>query len=196
MESELIKGGLDMKPTEELTEEHKKIKAMLKVLQGVAGRLDAGDKVEVADLENIVDFIRGFADRYHHAKEEDLLFPAMEEAGIPRQGGPTAVMLIEHDMGRKYVKAMAEAIPEFQAGNGKGAKKFAQNARDFAALLSQHIDKEDNILYLMADASIPEEKQEELKEQFAKANARELSVEKRLDYEKLVGRLAEIYAGA
>jgi hemerythrin-like domain-containing protein len=185
-----------MKATQELKEEHKKIKAMLTVLEGVADKLDAGEKVEAADLANMVDFIRSFADRYHHAKEEDLLFPAMEEAGVPRQGGPTAVMLIEHDMGRGFVKGMAEAAAEYAGDGGRGAKEFARNARDFAALLSQHIDKEDNILYMMADARIPQARQEELEEQFARANARELSDEKLKGYDQLVSRLQELYAGA
>lgn len=75
--------GEMMRPTEELVTEHNAIKRMLDILERVSRRLEIGETVDAEHLERIVDFIRGFADRCHHGKEEDLLFPEMEEAGIP-----------------------------------------------------------------------------------------------------------------
>lgn len=77
-----------MKPTDILEEEHRAIKRMLKVAEAVSGQLESDGKIPLEDLERIVDFIRGFADRCHHGKEEDLLFKEMITAGIPKEGGP------------------------------------------------------------------------------------------------------------
>lgn len=82
-----------MKPTEQLKEEHKAIKLMLKVLEAMCRRLENKENIPKEHFEKVLEFIKVFADKCHHGKEEDLLFPAMEKAGIPREGGPLNVML-------------------------------------------------------------------------------------------------------
>src|SRR5512137_1052010 len=106
-----------MKPTEQLKEEHREIELMLKILEKACKKLESGEKVSPEHLEKIVEFIRVFVDKCHHAKEEDQLFPAMEEAGIPKQGGPIGVMLLEHDMGRESVREMSEVLRKYKSGD-------------------------------------------------------------------------------
>src|SRR4030042_3220720 len=108
-----------MKSTEILKNEHKAILLMLEVAESVSRKLEAGENVPAEHLTEIVDFIRGFADKCHHAKEEDLLFPAMVKTGIPRQGGPIGVMLIEHTEGRENVRTMNEAAEKEAACDRK-----------------------------------------------------------------------------
>jgi len=117
-------------------------------------------------FNDMVKFIKEFADKSHHLKEEDLLFPAMEEIGIPREGGPIGVMLSEHAMGRNYVKGLSMGIEEYAKGNADASKQIIENARNYASLLSNHINKEDNILYPMAEMCISKEKQDELLKEF------------------------------
>lgn len=155
-----------MKPTEILKEEHKEIRRMLKILGKMSEKLRSGEKIERNVLEKILEFIKIFADKCHHGKEEDLLFPAMEEAGIPREGGPIGVMLYEHNVGRNAVKGMTEGIEEFYQGNENARKKITENAEIYIELLDSHIYKEDNILYPMADMHLSEEQQKELLEKF------------------------------
>lgn len=184
-----------MKPTQELVDEHNGIKRMLSVLTEVARRLDAGEAVEPADMEQMIDFIRGFADRCHHGKEEDLLFVAMEEAGIPRHGGPIGVMLHEHTLGRGYVQGMAEGLAEYKPG-GAAAARIAENARGYVALLTQHIHKEDNILYPMADRVLTAAKQAELLEGFARVEQERVGPGKHEAYHALLDRLEAAYLHA
>lgn len=155
-----------MNPTEILKEEHKEIRRMLKILGKMSEKLRSGEKIERNVLEKILEFIKIFADKCHHGKEEDLLFPAMEEAGIPREGGPIGVMLYEHNVGRNAVKGMTEGIEEFYQGNENARKKITENAEIYIELLDSHIYKEDNILYPMADMHLSEEQQKELLEKF------------------------------
>ncbi len=155
-----------MTPTEYLKQEHRSIEEMLQVMEAVCKKLEGGEQVSTDDLNNIVEFIKVFADKFHHGKEEDLLFTAMVDAGIPKEGGPVGVMLMEHDMGRNFVKGMSEAIEDYGNGNKDASAKIIENARNYASLLSNHIYKEDNILYPMADMHLSEEKQNELLGEF------------------------------
>jgi len=151
-----------MKPTEVLKEEHQGILLALRILNKLADDLEAGKSVSTEHLDQLLDFIRTFADRCHHGKEEDLLFSAMERAGVPKQGGPIGVMLQEHDLGRQYARGMADALASYRAGDASAAAGIIKNARGYSNLLSQHIYKEDNILYPMADQCLTDAQQDEL----------------------------------
>ena len=155
-----------MVATEALKKDHRLIEKMLDILQKTAKKLDQGGDVPADSLKNASGFIKTFADNYHHGKEEELLFKAMEEKGFPREGGPIGVMLIEHDEGRGYSHALAESIEKYSAGDNSAKKAIAENARNYSDLLSQHIPKEDGILYMMADNILSESFQEELLKKF------------------------------
>jgi len=186
-------GGETMKPTEQLKEEHKAIKLMLRIAEKVNEKLEAGEEVNPEHLEQIVEFIRVFADKCHHGKEEDLLFVAMEEAGIPKEGGPIGVMLAEHDMGRSYVRGLSQAVARYKAGDRGVSPAIIENARNYVALLSQHIDKEDNILYPMADMHLSEAQQEELLEGFEKVEREKIGPGRHEEFHKLLDHLQEVY---
>lgn len=149
--------------------------------------------MEPKHLEDIVGFIHVFADKYHHAKEEDTLFPAMADAGIPREGGPIAVMLAEHVKGREYVKKVKDAIPAYQGGDPKAAPKIPANARSYIALLRQHIDKEDFVLYPMADRVLSEAAQERHEREFACIEGEIAGGEKHEQFHEPLDRSAKIY---
>lgn len=137
-----------MRAVELLMEEHRGIEHMLDVLGVLAERLAAGQEINAGDADRAVDFLSGFADKCHHAKEEGQLFPALVAAGVPQEGGPVGVMLREHNEGRGYIAAMRNALAQ---GNGSA---FAAAARAYAALLRQHILKEDQVLYPMAEVRL------------------------------------------
>lgn len=181
------------KPTQILMAEHEAIKTMLKVLENLAERLEKGKEVDLVHLKRAIEFIQGFADRCHHAKEEDLLFPAMEKAGVPRQGGPIGVMLAEHDEGRGHVRAMKEAIERLATGDEKAKLDWAKHARAYISLLSQHIFKEDNILYPMGDARLTEEAQEELEKEFERVEKEIVGEGKHEYFEVLLEELRAKY---
>jgi hemerythrin-like domain-containing protein len=143
-----------MEATDILIREHDLILRGLRVLERMARAANAGTDVPGNDARAMIEFIRRFADGRHHAKEEGVLFPAMQAAGIPNQGGPIGMMLIEHDQGRTAVRRMDEAVSAF--GSGPAAlEAFARAAFDYTTLLSNHIYKENNVLFRMADQVIP-----------------------------------------
>lgn len=151
-----------MRPTEVLKEEHQGILRVLAVVEKGSARLATGKDVPVGMFVDAVDFFRMFADKCHHGKEEAQLFPAMERAGIPRQGGPLGVMLVEHDQGRALVRQMGASAEALAKGDVTARQPLIAATRGFVELLRQHIYKEDNILYGMADAAVPEAEQKKL----------------------------------
>jgi hemerythrin-like domain-containing protein len=104
-----------------------------------------------------VDFIRNYADRFHHAKEEDVLFKALVKNGMPAKQSPIEAMQIEHEQGRAHVRALEMAARQALAGNTGQAALIAAHAKGYAQLLRGHIDKEDQILYPLAERILPQE---------------------------------------
>ena len=143
--------------TQALVDEHKLIIRMLAVLERNALRTARGAYGNYRFYLDAVDFIRNYADRFHHAKEEDILFEALVTNGMPRANSPVAAMLMEHDQGRAYVRAMEQATTDALAGKPGQDAIIADNALRYLELLKEHIAKEDGILYLLAERLIPEE---------------------------------------
>ncbi len=157
-----------MIPTDILKQEHRALERMLDVLEAALKKSENGEQVQPQVYFDIIEFIKKFGDKCHHGKEEDLLFPAMETKGFSKQMGPVAVMLYEHTQGRNLVDAMTGAAERFAEGDTYALKDLAAAGRNFAGLLRQHIQKEDNILFVMADQHLNEDEQSELLTKFQK----------------------------
>ena len=182
-----------MTPTEELMHEHQAILLMLRILERICQRLESRQSVCAEDLQRIVEFIQVFADRCHHSKEEDLLFVAMEHAGIPRHGGPIEVMIHEHEQGRDCIRGLANSVAKHRAGNTEAAAQIVLNAREYIRLLSDHIDKEDNVLYPLADRFLSKETQRKLLKDFDDVERRRIGPGKHEEFHTLLESLKHRY---
>jgi hemerythrin-like domain-containing protein len=148
---------------------------------------------EIGHFELVVELIRKFADGLHHAKEEDLLFPLLGEKGFSPEHGPVAVMLSEHTQGREFVKGALEGIKEFKNGKQGELQSIYENLGNYAYLLQNHISKENNILFRMADQVFSNEEQRRLLIQFGEV---ESSAEAEFNHENSIQKintLADIY---
>lgn len=163
-----------MKPTEILNQEHRVIEQVLHCVERMADDCAARKRLDAASARDAIDFLRNFADRCHHGKEEDQLFPMMEQRGFSPRGGPTAVMRDEHVRGRAHIRAMDEAIEGAAAGNEPDRDGFVDHARRYVALLREHIQKEDHCLFPMADGALTEADQAELARRFARVEQDEI----------------------
>ena len=155
-----------MKATEILMEEHRVIERVLTSLEKAANRLSAGQEIPISFFLKAADFIKGFADGCHHKKEEGVLFVKLVANGMSKESGPVAVMLAEHEQGRQFTRAMREGAERLQRGDTTAIPRITQNALGYSALLRQHIQKEDRILFPMADRIIPVEQQAQITEAF------------------------------
>ena len=158
--------------TTALVNEHKLILRMIALLERNASRSAAGAYRNWRFYLDGVDFIRNYADRFHHAKEEDVLFEALIKNGMPRENSPIAAMLMEHDQGRAYVRAMESAALDALAGKEVDLETLGGNALAYVELLREHIGKEDGILYPLAERIIADTLREEIVAGYAAAEAR------------------------
>lgn len=179
-----------MLPTEILKNEHQLILMVLDAAEREAALIANGGRVDAARLEQIVDFVRQFADRCHHAKEEDLLFVRMGEKGFPVDGGPVGVMLHEHEVSRSYVATLADSIAAAAGGEARARARVTESLAAYAALLRQHISKEDNILYPMADRVFSDADQQALAADFERVERERFGEDVHERYRALARELA------
>src|SRR5215468_7762511 len=174
------------KATELLSDEHRVIERVLAVLQKLTTKpveksLDCWRKT--------LDFFVHFADQCHHFKEEQVLFPAMEAHGIPSDGGPVGMMLTEHEEGRGYVRAMLSAITLCERKNEAAKEVLVDKATAYLRLLREHIQKEDEVLFRLADDVIPADEQQKLLRSFEEHEANQMGEGVHEKYLKLVEEL-------
>jgi hemerythrin-like domain-containing protein len=167
-----------------LVDEHRLILRMIALVENNTARLEAGRFRDWQFYLDAVDFIRNFADRFHHAKEEDVLFAALVANGMPEKQSPIEAMLIEHDQGRAHVRAIAAAALQARDGESGQEAIIAEHARGYAALLRGHIEKEDTILYPLAERILPEEVRPRMLQAYEQAVAKAPGVE--LRYRQMV----------
>lgn len=162
-----------MEATKVLMEEHRVIERVLAALETAALRLRSGEAISPAIFLQAAEFIKGFADGCHHKKEEGVLFPAMQAVGVPREGGPIGVMLAEHHEGRELTSAMRAAAERLAGGDAAARAELAQAALDYVALLRQHIAKEDNVLFRLAEQVLQGPAQAEVSQAFERVEHEE-----------------------
>lgn len=135
----------------DLLNEHEAILSALNILERMMAAAKNNSPIVTKDILNFIGFLKEFADKCHHGKEEGLLFPAMIGAGVPDRGGPIGVMMREHDAGRHFIREMeASLFPTFDP------LRFAEAARQYIALLRAHIQKENAVLFPMAERLLGE----------------------------------------
>jgi len=181
-----------MKATEQLINEHEGVKVMLNILEQVCRQLEADGNLNKEHFDGILEFLKVFVDKCHHGKEEDLLFPALVAAGVPKDG-PIAVMLQEHEMGRNYIKAMSDVYAAYVGGDKPSYKAIRQNALAYITLLRNHIEKENNVLFVMADSLLSEKIQDELFEGFESIEKERIGVGKHEEFHGLLKKLSTMY---
>jgi hemerythrin-like domain-containing protein len=164
-------------PIDKLKAEHQIILRGIDLLEKGAALLESGHDISPEYFRKSIDFIRNYADRYHHAKEEDILFVRLEKVGFSPKAGPVAVMLLEHDQSRGFISKLENANERYAAGNKNAIAEIVENARVYAALLRQHIRKEDMVLYPMAENALGDAVIEQMQPEFDRVEQEKKGVE-------------------
>jgi hemerythrin-like domain-containing protein len=179
-----------LKPTEVLRHEHKIILAVLTAMEKQAKAIEATGKVDGEKTDKMLDFFRNFTDRCHHTKEEKHLFVALEQRGMRHNVGPIAVMLAEHQHGRNRLKAVNDALAKARAGDRPAIRQVRENLAAYVKLLKEHITKEDNVLFVMAEQVLTHQDQKTLAAAFEKVEADEMGQGVHEKYHQLAHELA------
>lgn len=146
--------GIDL-----LVEEHKNIYALTEHLYRVCCGILEGAEVDVGEFRECIDFVRTYADKHHHGKEEQILFRFMLEKNDPaaeklvRNG-----MQVEHDLARYHVGELDKALTRYEEYPTSKAKlDILAHAAGYADLLQRHINKENEVCYTYAQRMLSEE---------------------------------------
>jgi len=158
------------KPTDVLEDEHRYILKVIGAVTVLAESLEKGEQVEPETFKNIVEFMRIFADKCHHGKEEALLFPLLEKRGVSPQGCPIGVLIHDHQTGRTLVTGLAEAAEGYQNGDPVALDAILKNIHGITALYPGHIWKEDYLAFPMSNKVLNSEDQQSLSEEFEKVD--------------------------
>lgn len=151
--------------TETLSGEHQNILNVIQKVLAECRKIENGASPEPEFFRQVIDFIRNYADKFHHAKEEDVLFKAMLENTGNLHCNPIPVMLHEHEAGRAYVQGMEEGLSENEPD------KIIEHARGYCYLLQEHIYKEDNVLYPMAEEALSDIQKSRVLDQYDTVSA-------------------------
>ena len=181
-------------PVEVLEAEHRVIQKMVAGMSVLAERIEGGDPVDVSLLESIVAFLRTFADRLHHGKEESFLFAALIRRGVPSQGCPIGGLTMEHQKGRVMVAELADAIRGCAAGEPPAREALVKSLRALVAFYPNHIWKEDYLLFPLASKFLTPQDQQELMDNFETVE-RELGIDVHEGFDKVAAELERTLSG-
>ncbi|WP_105617468.1 hemerythrin domain-containing protein [Vallitalea okinawensis] len=141
-----------------MMEEHQYILRMLKVVRKVCMKILNHEEVDYKDFYKVIDFVRNYADKHHHSKEEELLFKELKiNLNEENRLGPVTGMLVEHDQGRLYMQNLEAAVKEVEDGNEEAKLDVIANSISYTHLLYRHIDKEDNLIYPLGEKQLSTE---------------------------------------
>ncbi len=152
--------------TKILSEEHQHILKVIELLERECSAMEKGGKLREDFFQKTIKFIREYADKFHHGKEEEVLFVELCKESTNMHCNPTYQMRHEHDLGRGFVKEMEAGLKE------RNISKVVSGARNYAQLLREHIYKEDNILYPMAEEALGDKEKKEVELKFKEMDER------------------------
>ncbi len=162
--------------TKTLMDEHQNILRVISVVETECEKIANGKAIDLDFFNGLSDFIKNYVDKFHHMKEEDILFKAMLENGENMHCNPVPVMLYEHENGRNWLALIEEAVTE------NNPQKLISGANGYCRLLREHIFKEDNVLYPMAEEAINDIEKEKILKLYSES---ETTVKSKYDINKL-----------
>jgi hemerythrin-like domain-containing protein len=113
--------------------------------------LSLSNGVPVEALDRILDFIRNFVDRFHHAREETHLFPALKLVGVNDEGGALGFLREQHEMERWLLAELELAIEAYRFGDPEATRRFIEAAGRYKDHLIGHMQQEEAILFNLAE---------------------------------------------
>jgi hemerythrin-like domain-containing protein len=176
-------------PTDELKQEHLLVLMVVEAMEREAASIETDGRIHTDRVAKMVEFTRDFTDGCHHAKEERLLFPILEERDRGA-AGQVSVLLSEHDAGREAVRAIAENLPHAE-DDDDARFVVAENLKLYSFLLRLHINKEDTVLFPLADRLLSDQEAELLAEDFEQVEAEETGAGVHERYHRLAHELAD-----
>lgn len=128
--------------------EHRLIERMISIVNDVLIQIESSQKVDPVFVDTVIDFIRTYADRTHHGKEEDILFRDLSQRALSAEDQQVMKELVEeHIFGRETTKALVEANTRYRNDDKSALVDIADKLRTIAEFYPKHIEKEDKVFF-------------------------------------------------
>ncbi|MGW8160665.1 MAG: PAS domain-containing protein [Desulfobulbales bacterium] len=168
-----------------LVAEHEMIERAMAVLKSSLEKIDATLKAPL-QMQRAIDFLLEFGDKMHNSKEEKFLFPLMGRKGLPVEGGPIGVMLMEHDTERRLLQKMMAELPNLAEMAPTGRHKYVAEGFEYLKIRAEHIWKENDVLYAMGRKVISDDENDTLLQEFKTLDQKAYGPKAREHYEQML----------
>ena len=147
--------------------EHRLIERMLSVIKDVLWTIESKHQVDPLFVDVAVDFIRVYADRTHHGKEEDILFRELNSKPLSAEDRRVMNELIEeHVFGRRTTKALVDANTRYRNGDETALSDIADKLQILIEFYPKHIQKEDKVFFPASRAYFTDEEDQTMLAEF------------------------------
>jgi hemerythrin-like domain-containing protein len=147
---------------DDLLREHQTIIFAIDIIENMVKRVEMAKPIDAGDIGEMIHFLKVFADRCHHAKEENYLFPALERSGIKSIHAPVGIVLNQHHKGRELIRLMEKSVENQKINR----EDFIYAATAYVALMKDHIHKENTILFPMINEMLSQSERDKLMDDF------------------------------
>lgn len=178
---------------EDLVAEHREIERMLSIMDAMRLHALKGEPIPTADLTGVLDFIGVFIDACHHHKEEQMLFPAMEQAGVEGEGEPIGPMLTDHEAARKHATRLNQALAISKGDVFMVDDDDIRVMLAYTKLLHEHINTEDTKIFSLAERVLSDEVKDRLGKQFVEYERDVLGKGRHERFESMLGKMEQAY---
>ena len=181
-----------MKPIGPLMWEHRLIERLMKALETQIHKIRTELTINGILIDTAVDFIRTYADRTHHGKEEDILFRDLSRQALSLEHHRIMQELVdEHVQARKMTQGLVEAKERFFHGESKALEDIERHIIDLTTFYPRHIEKEDKHFFFPCMEYFSPQAQESMLKEFWEFDRRMIHEK----YQKVVDILESIKAG-
>lgn len=178
---------------DQLRQDHEDIQTVLAIMAEMSNRLGGASPVNPVDLVKVVTYLEEFVLRGHLAKEERYLYPAIAQTGLPSDSGPLAVMVAEHQMAGNFLAGMRQAAADWGQGDEDHRRVIGEYARNYALLVAQHMEEEEQVVYPMAEQRLSPDAKRHLEEAFSQHEFQVMGPTGHDRYHEMAHELAELY---
>ena len=184
-----------MTPTENLINEHKKINELLDIMSKIALKIKSKDVFYPNDVEEIVKYLINLIENSHHGKEDDVFYPELISSGIPKETAPLSIINYEHVISERYLKDISSCVVNCKIGNDFSGELLADSLRNYVIAIKNHIQREEEIIFPIANEVFSVEKQNEILQRFDVIEQKYFSISFNDQFNKLLNELKIKYPG-
>ena len=182
-----------MTPTENLINEHKKINELLDIMSKIALKIKSKDVFYPNDVEEVVKYLINIIENSHHGKEDDVFYPELISSGIPKETAPLSIINYEHIISVNYLKDISSCVVNCKIGNDFSGELLADSLTNYVIAIKNHIQREEEIVFPIANEVFSIEKQNEILQRFEVIEQKYISNSFNDQFEKLLNKFKKKY---